>query len=152
MLAIKKRYKSFRALSAGSIAFAIGLSGAAVYVGNNLVHQNLTFRKEQPITSPADKASANNKGSVTIDRTDHGGAVLYEQPRSTSAEPLVTTAPPVRVVMPSMDTTEGDPTSSTTTTSDTQSTSTTEPILDSSATLPPCSLIPSPVPGQNCHH
>lgn len=145
MLAIQKRYKSLRALSAGSLAFAIGLSGAAAYIGSNLVHQNLTFNKQQTTDPRTDTIPAAETGVVTIDSTDQQGAVLYEQPQPTSVQPVVTTAPSAPIATPPTVPTSDTSTSPTSTVSNTQPTTTAqEPANDPSCTtiVPIGSILP----------
>lgn len=149
MLAIKKRYQSLRALSAGSIAFALGIAGAAAYVGSNLAHQNLTFNKAQTATSQTNTApAADNTGAVMIDGADHQGAVLYEQPQPAATEPVVTTASPTPVALPLSGTANAN--SSTSVLTMDQSTATTEQTTEPSTILPLCSVVLVPVLNQNC--
>lgn len=145
MLAIKKRHRIITVVSAGSFAFAIGLSGAAAYVGSNIAHQNLTFSKEQTSASRPTGASSTDNGTVTVDGKEKSGSGLYAPQNSFAESPMINTTSGSQISVSPTTTTE----QVTDTTVQTQPTTTDT----SGELLPLCTDLPlltAPVPGSNC--
>lgn len=55
MLEIHKDFHNVKAIVAGAVAFAIGLTGVAAYTSSMLEHENLTFNKVQSSTEKQDQ-------------------------------------------------------------------------------------------------
>ena len=61
MLAIRKHPMSVKAATLGTIAFLIGLSGAAMYIDRFRQHENLVFGLEETVLGASDAKSAEQK-------------------------------------------------------------------------------------------
>lgn len=61
MLAIRKHPMSVKAATLGTIAFLIGLSGAAMYIDRFRQHENLVFGLEETVLGASDARSAEQK-------------------------------------------------------------------------------------------
>lgn len=94
-----------KALSAGSLAFGVGLISAAAYVGGTLVHENLVFSKEQSTaqTSENTTKAIDNKRNDTPSRTsasasniEYPGQPLGSSSQSATSADSSNTALPTR--------------------------------------------------------
>lgn len=104
MLTITKRFKRIRAISAGSLAFAIGLTTSAAYVGSELVHDNFSYNKEgsanvsgastERETPATVAAEAGQESGVPVTNSSLPAATLMT-PAPTATAPTVTVSPPV---------------------------------------------------------
>ena len=78
MLAIRKNHKAVKVITAGSIAFAVGLTGAAAYIDRSLQHENLVFSKEQNTS----KTSENTPASQATNTSSPQGAATSQDTTS----------------------------------------------------------------------
>lgn len=108
MLAIKKRHKAVKAITAGSIAFAVGLTGASAYIDRSQQHENLTFSKEQntqstPQPTPAaaqatasDVQGASSGNGTAMPQATGSMRALAPAPSVVSSAPTTPTLEPGR--------------------------------------------------------
>ena len=72
MLTIKRRHTAVKAITAGSVAFAIGLTGATAFIGDNFQAETPTFNKEQNTTETAQDATPITDTSTDTTGQDSG--------------------------------------------------------------------------------
>lgn len=127
MLTIKRRHTAIKAITAGSVAFAIGLTGATAFIGDNFQAETPTFNKEQNTSEAATDPKPLKDASA--DKTQQGSGPDSAAASTQPASPGSTWAP---APASSMTTTQSStpqttaPSSSTSTvTSPTQTTDTT---------------------------
>lgn len=149
VLAIRKRYRLLKTISAGSLAFAVGLTGAAAYVGSTVAHQNLTFSKEQTTASDSSKTADSNAGSVTVDDAAATGSGLYAPQNSFAESPMSSTPASSQVTVAPSAAGQVVDTATQTTESPSQSTGPNDNTLILCADLP---LFTVPLPNVNCRY
>lgn len=104
MLTIEKHPRIFKAVAAGTIAFAVGLTGVATYFERSLQHENLAFSKEQNTTpqvlgtsanssDPATNAGQNTSSSPTTVSPQVASGSFVPAPVDTQSASSVSTAP-----------------------------------------------------------
>lgn len=89
MLAIKRKSTAYKAFTAGSLAFAIGLTSVAAYVSSTLEHQNLVFSKEQTVTK-----SQNEAETKVVVAAEQEGEAVVAQPEANNGQLVATPAAP----------------------------------------------------------
>lgn len=102
MLTIKRRHTAIKAITAGSVAFAIGLTGATAFIGDNFQAETPIFNKEQNATnsnesplpvSDGTSSAAGTSGSDGSDMTTGGTATQSAGSGFAPAPTEGTTAP-----------------------------------------------------------
>lgn len=139
MLTIKKHPLSLKAATLGTVAFIIGLTGAAAYIDRFRQYENLVFSQEETLSNTSDTTPASQEPSASATQntgasqttaspqaagstvTSSGAGSVAPTPSTVSSTPTTSTLVPGR---------GGGSTGTTTTTSPTSSggTTTTDPL------------------------
>lgn len=116
MLAIKKRHKAVKVITAGSITFAVGLTGAAAYIDRSLQHENFAFNKEQttPETTPQSTPTASPATAENVQAASTGNGTAMPQTAG-STRALAPAPTPVASAAPSPTAASATPSTSTVT-------------------------------------
>lgn len=72
MLTIKRRHNAIKAITAGSVAFAIGLTGATAFIGDNFQAETPTFNKEQNTANAKNDPIPVSDGTSDTAKTGNG--------------------------------------------------------------------------------
>ena len=146
MLAIKKRHNAVKAITAGSLAFAIGLMGVTAVIGDNFQPDTPVFNREQstdPTKDPVPVADTSGENQNASQDTGSGGATGAAPATGSSWS---TSAPATSLSATTPSSTIQAPATSTTTTPVGSTTTTTQPAAttDTATTTAPTGTTTTP--------